>query len=337
MRLDILPLLILVASVVGLEDGSTRQKENDLKELRSVQRGRRQAASEPQQKSSSDNEGYIRITEPSGKKSLVQAQHTPNKNHKTKLDKEHNAESRVANGQFAPEGILTYQVAIRFDHQGEWFASGGGVLIQDDWILTAANCLFFPGNLQTPDNYVILAGSVDLTNQHTLQRIEISRQEYSGQRILFPHQHYQINPRDNDIALIKLPANKRFVQGPNIGFIALNRDDQNHEELIVGQTRLLNMDYYPDAHFPHIADIDELLVGDDTFGWPCDKDNGGPATMVVDGSRLLVGIISSGRRDLGGAQCKSTNIVHPIVRGFYTSVYNYIDWIDETIDGTIAP
>merc|ERR1719495_2597319 len=327
MRLDILPLLILVASVVGLEDGSTRQKENDLKELRSVQRGRRQAASEPQQKSSSDNEGYIRITEPSGKKSLVQAQHTPNKNHKTKLDKEHNAESRVANGQFAPEGILTYQVAIRFDHQGEWFASGGGVLIQDDWILTAANCLFFPGNLQTPDNYVILAGSVDLTNQHTLQRIEISRQEYSGQRILFPHQHYQINPRDNDIALIKLPANKRFVQGPNIGFIALNRDYPN-DELVdrsqVGFESLVTLSGWGKD-------------GDDPFGWPCDKDNGGPATMVVDGSRLLVGIISSGRRDLGGAQCKSTNIVHPIVRGFYTSVYNYIDWIDETIDGTIAP
>merc|ERR1719315_605624 len=45
MRCPILPLLVLVPSVIGLEDGSTRQKEKDLKALRSLKRGQRQVAS----------------------------------------------------------------------------------------------------------------------------------------------------------------------------------------------------------------------------------------------------------------------------------------------------
>jgi len=46
MRFGILPLLVLVESVIGLEDGSIRQKEKDLTELRSLDRGRRQASSD---------------------------------------------------------------------------------------------------------------------------------------------------------------------------------------------------------------------------------------------------------------------------------------------------
>merc|ERR1711990_1300396 len=45
MRFGFLPLLLLAASAIGLEVGSTRQKQKDLTELRSLARGRQQAAS----------------------------------------------------------------------------------------------------------------------------------------------------------------------------------------------------------------------------------------------------------------------------------------------------
>ncbi|XP_013925940.1 PREDICTED: cationic trypsin-3-like [Thamnophis sirtalis] len=223
-------------------------------------------------------------------------------------------DDKIVGGYTCQKHSVPYQVSLNF---GQHIC--GGSIINNEWIVSAAHC--------SRSQFQVRLG------EHSLTKDDGSEQHFDAVKII-PHPKYNPITLDNDIMLIKLskPAslNSRVSairlpsSCPSTGEICLVSgwgntlsNDVNFPDLlqclnipILSQTECIGA--YPGKITNNMFCAGYLEGGKDS----CQCDSGGP--VVCNGE--LQGIVSWGR---GCAQ-----------KGFpgvYTTVCNYISWIQDTI------
>ncbi|KAM9324795.1 complement C1s subcomponent-like [Gastrophryne carolinensis] len=237
--------------------------------------------------------------------------------------------SRIYGGQKAGDGYFPWVVRINSP------SLGGGALISDRWVLTAAHVVQFSNEVR------MRAGNVALSSTKKLKGKKVYLHpgwtvEDAGSRTSF----------DNDIALVLL--NQRVEMGPcvclaclpeegeknspalqELGYVAgWGKTDDSHDE---SRTPILQ---YVSIPVRKTEDCKTMMETNQAFtenmmcagGYgadSCKGDSGGPLMFndVSDennGKRLYVGGIVS-----WGVKCGAF--------GMYTKVKNYLGWIKETI------
>uniref|UniRef100_A0A8C8RUS6 Peptidase S1 domain-containing protein n=1 Tax=Pelusios castaneus TaxID=367368 RepID=A0A8C8RUS6_9SAUR len=221
-------------------------------------------------------------------------------------------------GGYACEKGQPWQAALFYDH-----LYCGGVLINKDWVLTAAHC-------RLPGVLTVRLGLYNLRQpDESEQRRTVSK--------LIPHPNYNSRTRDSDIMLIKLTTPVQFNN--NVYPIALARSTASPGTicLVSGWGTTTS----PIRSVPALlqcANLQIVSAGECQNAYPgsvtdnmlcagvaeggvdsCQGDSGGP--LVCGGT--LQGIVSWGQE-----QC-----AQPRKPGVYTKISNYVNWIQATIQG----
>ncbi|EMP27698.1 kallikrein-14 [Chelonia mydas] len=199
----------------------------------------------------------------------------------------------------------------------------GGVLINKDWVLTAAHC-------RLPGTTNIRLGEYNLRKVDETEQLRVAAK-------IIPHPNYDPATKDNDIMLIKLATSAQLNN--NVHPIALASSAAQPGAIC--QVSGWGTTTSPQPSFPALlqcADLrilsasecrqaysslvtDNMLCAGARQGGidSCQGDSGGP--LVCSG--ILQGIVSWGLEE-----CAQRN-----KPGVYTKVSKYISWIQQTVRG----
>ncbi|CAK6437382.1 unnamed protein product [Pipistrellus nathusii] len=228
-------------------------------------------------------------------------------------------ESKVLGGQECKSNSQPWQTAL---FQGDQLLCGG-VLIDDNWVLTAAHC--------KKPRYTVRLG------EHSLKNKSGSGQERAVAQSI-PHPCFSGDSEDHNHDLMLLRLRDPASRGDSVKPINLTDHCPrvNQKCTISGWGTVTS----PQANFPdalNCADVyivpqkrcedaypgkvTEAMVcaGDSSGADSCQGDSGGP--LVCDG--VLQGITSWGSDPCGQSK-------RP---GVYTNLCRYLDWIKKTIHG----
>ncbi|XP_017270868.3 complement C1r subcomponent [Kryptolebias marmoratus] len=245
---------------------------------------------------------------------------------------------RIIGGSDAPKHTIPWQVLINAGSRG------GGAVIADQWILTAAHVVVTNGQQVAPAIVNILMGDTDV------HRMETSRLNPAS-----VHVHPEYNNPDgsnynNDIALVKLqdpitfnatvmpvclpPKNATYttgIMGQISGFGITNEDGRliltnklKYVQLpVVDQGICSNSITSLKRTRPDLPDLTDNMF---CAGIPegkkdsCQGDSGSAFTLTENGQFWAAGIVS------WGAKCGQKGTY-----GVYTKVANYLDWIHKVM------
>uniref|UniRef100_A0A8C6SLL8 trypsin n=1 Tax=Neogobius melanostomus TaxID=47308 RepID=A0A8C6SLL8_9GOBI len=229
---------------------------------------------------------------------------------------------RIIGGNDALQGSIPWQVRIS--------GGGGGMLIADRWVLTAAHVLS-PYMQPRPTKLLYFVLFLQMFwGTNTWSDFPVPNAIAASVHL---HPGYN-NPAhlnfDNDIALIKLPAPVTFHKF--VIPICLPENNRGLQENELG-TKLKHVPIpvyseqkcraTPDVKMQYTQNM--FCAGADGKD-SCEKDSGGPYFVpALDAVRpfRLMGIVS------WGASCYQRE--H---KGYYTKVENYVQWIRDTIEAT---
>uniref|UniRef100_A0A8C6SKP2 trypsin n=1 Tax=Neogobius melanostomus TaxID=47308 RepID=A0A8C6SKP2_9GOBI len=231
---------------------------------------------------------------------------------------------RIIGGNDAPQGSIPWQVRI--------CGGGGGMLIADRWVLTAAHVLS-PNMQPRPTNEVqMFWGTNTWTDFQVPNAIAASVHLHPGYNNS-AHLNF-----DNDIALIKLPAPVTFNKFVMPICLPPEEDTlQNRTGVVSGfglSKKLMDATLYQ-KNFNikslniirrTMSDVPEESHNMFCAGLPdgkkdsCHLDDGGPFALWSNDHYWAAGITS------WGVRCAEAGTY-----GFYTRVSNYVDWIHKTM------
>ncbi|XP_011845241.1 PREDICTED: trypsin-2-like isoform X2 [Mandrillus leucophaeus] len=238
-------------------------------------------------------------------------------------------DDKIVGGYTCEENSVPYQVSL---NSGYHFC--GGSLIREQWVVSAGHCWKLAINSKFSGRGCEYHGRIQVRlGEHNIEVLEGNEQFINAAKKI-RHPKYNRKTLDNDILLIKLstPA----VINDHVSTIPLPTAPPaaGAEALISGWGNTLSSGAdYPDelqcldapvlsqaeceASYPGEITSNMFCVGFLEGGKDsCQGDSGGP--VVSNGE--LQGIVS------WGYGCAQKN--RP---GVYTKVYNYVDWIEDTI------
>ncbi|XP_043454331.1 kallikrein-8 [Prionailurus viverrinus] len=226
-------------------------------------------------------------------------------------------ESKVLGGQECEAHSQPWQTAL---FQGVRLLCGG-VLIDDNWVLTAAHC--------KKQKYTVRLG------EHSLKKKDSSEQEMAVAQSI-PHPCYNSSSEDHshDLMLIRLRGQASL--GPQVkpinladhcpqagqkctisGWGTVTSPRENFPDTLnCAEVEIFPLKKCKDVYPGEVTD-GMICAGDSNGADSCQGDSGGP--LVCDG--VLQGITSWGSDPCG----------RPERPGIYTNICRYLDWIKKTI------
>lgn len=228
----------------------------------------------------------------------------------------------VINGERAVLGEIPHQAYI------QWTESAcGASLIQPNWILTAAHCLYQAPNIE------VRMGGTNRDNMPFITTAPLAN--------IFVHEGYNPDTLFNDVGLVKLTEN---AVGDNIspipmatsgdftgidvrasGFGITEEGTQSADLLKIDLRTITNQECSQVYHSaPELVTDNTLCVtwknmeGDNV----CNGDSGGPLSTLIDGQQVLIGV----------ASFVSSNGCQAGDPAGFSRTSAFADWIQRTMD-----
>ncbi|XP_053170516.1 coagulation factor VII [Scomber japonicus] len=233
---------------------------------------------------------------------------------------------RVVNGMMCPKGHCPWQAMLTRNHS---FACGA-IVLSDQWILTAAHCVW--GHANNNHVYHVVVGEHD-------QRIEEKTEQKRRVAKILMHQNYNTTSYDSDLAMLKLhrpvklglyvvpiclPARNstfgrtlstiRYSTVSGWGRLAqFGPPSTILQRLVLPRVPLQECRLHTNLNITR----NMLCAGRRTGGQDaCGGDSGGPLVTRYKKTWFLTGVVSWGKG------CAAENLY-----GVYVKVGNFLDWI----------
>ncbi|XP_030631805.1 vitamin K-dependent protein C [Chanos chanos] len=237
----------------------------------------------------------------------------------------------VIGGEVGKKGESPWQ-ALVLNASGRFHC--GGVLIDKNWVLTAAHCL------ETSVHFGVRLGDYErFKMEGTEVTLRVTR--------AIPHPKYNPSTVDNDIALLELESPVPFskdilpacLPSQSLAERVLHREGTLTVVTGWGKDNVTARHYSSALNFieiplvstseceKHMANnlTNNVLCGGilGQMKDACEGDSGGPMMTLFHDTWFLIGLVS------WGEGCGNTNKL-----GIYTKVSNYMDWIDSVRKGS---
>ena len=239
-------------------------------------------------------------------------------------------QTRIIGGTLADISDAPWQVGLVYNSAPSDYAGQfcGGSILSETWILTAAHCL---DSGVTAAELSVVYGTADLSRA-ARTGIDVAR--------FIIHPDWNDSTNDNDVALIELESPMSLSVGtaqaidlplgrPAVGSTALitgwgNRSTtiQDYPDSLYKANVEVFSDEYCDSYYgSYSGDLMVCATASDFSRDTCQGDSGGPLAVYSGGRWEIQGITSFG---VGCAQSPFP--------GVYAEVYEYISWIESTMD-----
>ncbi|KAL5018057.1 hypothetical protein ScPMuIL_003779 [Solemya velum] len=232
---------------------------------------------------------------------------------------------RIKGGREANPYSWPWQVSLRYngDH------TCGGVLIHENWVLTATHCM--KDINPNPRAWVVIVGT------HYKQKRDTHQQYRTVDRVIM-HSYYNAHNNDNDIALLKLNNPIQLGRYTSIACLPSSPVHSGSQCIATGWGDVAGTCCQDVLKQVNLPIVDQLSCNSSFYldgaitnnmicaGYPnggrdsCNGDSGGPLVCSIGGKWQLEGLTS------WGYGCGD-----PHSPGVYTTVFNYITWIQQTI------